>query len=174
MLDLEDTWPKQERNTSFENRKFTSAGQDTKQKGLKPTSSPRVVFLKAGTFPTAFLSHSAAAGWNQPPDVKESLFCSITSKHCCSPLAGKLSAPFQFLSLQPSTCSSLPLSHSSYGPASHKNIPHLCMLSHSLGRNNLPLPFQGLPVTKNTEWDQQTALPLSRGILILKSLIFHR
>lgn len=32
-----------------------------------------MVFLKAGTFATPFLSHSASAAWNKPPNLQERL-----------------------------------------------------------------------------------------------------
>lgn len=113
-----------------------------------------MAFLKAGTFPRAFPSHSATAGWNKPLNIQESLFLSTTSKTFLQQLAGKLSALLQFFTPQPSTCSLLPLSHSLYHPASHKNFSHLCMLSHSLRSSNLPLPLKSLPLTKDAEQDQ--------------------
>lgn len=43
--------PKKAKNKSPKKSNFGFAGQGTKQKGLKPTCNPRVVFLKAETFP---------------------------------------------------------------------------------------------------------------------------
>lgn len=47
--------------------------------------APRAVFLKAGTFPTAFLCHSAIADWNKSPDLQESIFLCVTSKTLLQP-----------------------------------------------------------------------------------------